>query len=267
MGDKSIIKISAPDYRAFWKLPVLFEGGGLLALEKPAHVLVSPEKQRADDPVLTKLLQRDLARKAAWTQERDYSFLDLIYTLDLETTGVILFATDKAVFEGLRNDFGARQMESRFTALAHGIPEEDQFETDLKMAPHPAREWEMRINRTKGKQSLTQFRVAERFRSCSLLECTSSTLRPHQVRVHLQHQGFPVVGDSLYGGELLMLSQIKRKYRSKRDTPEKPLLDRSAIHLSKLKFTHPGTQEAIEIESPLATDMTVALKFLRQFSR
>ena len=267
MGDKSIIKISAPDYRAFWKLPVLFEGGGLLALEKPAHLLVSPEKQRAEDPVLTKLLQQDLADKATWTQERDYSFLDLIYTLDLETTGVILFATDKAVYDGLRNDIGARQVDFYFTALSHGSPEEDQFETDLKMAPHPTRQWSMRINRTKGKQSQTKFQVVERFRTCSLLECTTSTLRPHQARLHLQHKGYPVVGDSLYGGELLMLSQIKRKYRSKRASPEKPLIDRSAIHLSKVGFTHPVTKEAIEIEAPVAADITVALKFLRQFSR
>ena len=267
MGDNSIIKISAPEHRAFWKLPVLFEGEGLLALEKPAHLLVSPEKQRADDPVLTKLLQRDLANKAAWTQDRDYSFLDLIYTVDLETTGVVLFATDRAVRDGLRNDFGGRQVDFRFEALAHGVPDEDQFEAEFKMAPHPTRQWSMRINRTKGKQSHTRFQVIDRFRSCSLIECSTSTLRPHQVRVHLQHLGFPLVADSLYGGELLMLSQIKRKYRSKQRIAEKPLIDRTAIHLSSLKFKHPITMEPIEIEAPLAKDLAVALKFLRQFSR
>ncbi len=267
MADQKIIKISAPEKRAFWKLPVLFEGNGLLALEKPSHLLVSPEKQRADDPVLTKILQRDIKQGAAWNRERGYTFLDLLYTVDFEASGVVLFATDKDVFTAMRNLIGSRQVDFQFTVLSHGNSPDDEFVVDLKLAPHPTRRWMMRINRTKGKQSLTAVRIKERFRFGQLVECETQTLRPHQVRVHLQAADHPVMGDALYGGDILMLSQLKRKYRGKRTEVEKPLIDRAAIHLSKTAFEHPVSGDRIEIESPLPKDLAVALKYLRQYGR
>lgn len=114
---------------------------------------------------------------------------------------------------------------------------------------------------------MTRVEVKERFRDCQLVECHTETLRPHQVRVHLQAAENPVMGDALYGGELLMLSQLKRKYRSKRAEAEKPLIDRAAIHLSAVDFTHPDSGEVIKIESSLPKDLAVAIKYLRQFGR
>lgn len=267
MGDLPTIKLSAPEYRAFWKLPVLRETGGLLALDKPAHLLVSPDKLRANDPVLTKLLQRDLKDQATWTRDRDYSFLDLVYPLDLEATGVVLYATEKTAFEWIRNEFGSRQITFLFTALVHGSPDADEFEIDLKLASHPTRPWLVRVSKNKGKQTRTQCRVMERYRNHTLLECHTKTLRPQQIRVHLMSLGFPVVGDSLYGGDVLMLSQLKRKYRGKRSTPEKPLIDRTATHLSSIEFSRQGTEDSVIIESKLAKDLEVSLKCLRQYSR
>lgn len=267
MSDPAILKVSAPEKRAFWKLPVLFEGDGLLALEKPSHLLVTPEKQRAEDPVLTKILQRDLAQSTAWNRQRQYNFLDVLYTLDFEASGIVLFATDKKVFTAVRNLIGSRQIEFQFSVIAHGNAPDDAFTIDLKLAPHPTRNWMMRINRTKGKQSETRIEVKERYRTWQLLECHTETLRPHQVRVHLQAAQHPVMGDALYGGDLLMLSQLKRKYRSKRAEPEKPLIDRAAIHLSRVTFTHPVSEETIQIECPLPKDLAVAIKYLRQYGR
>jgi 23S rRNA-/tRNA-specific pseudouridylate synthase len=82
----------------------------------------------------------------------------------------------------------------------------------------------------------------------------------------LQHAGLPPVGDACYGGQLLMLSKIKRNYRPRRDGTEQPLIDRTALHYSKLNFTHPMTCEPVGIESPLPKDMQVALKYLRKYA-
>ena len=264
---KRIIKLSDPERHAFWKLPVLLEQDGLLALEKPSHFLVSPEKQRADDPVLTKCLQRDVSAGATWAKERGYTFLDILYSIDFEASGAIVFATDKSVFAELKNHIGSRQVVFTFLAIVHGHPPEDEFSSDLKLEPHPARGWMMRVHRSKGKQSITHSKVLERFRSCSLVEIQTRTLRPHQARVHLQFAGFPVLGDALYGGEMLLLSQLKRKYRSKKASPEKPLIDRAAVHLAKVQFTLPETEKEFIIESAPPKDLAVTLKFLRQFSR
>ena len=267
MSDTSTIKVSSPEHRAFWKLRVLFEADGLLAIDKPSHLLVSPEKQRADFPVLTKSLQHDLNHQAAWTRSRDYHFLDLVYSLDFECTGIQLYATDKALHETLRNLYGSRQIELTFAVLVHGHPPEDEFEIDLKLAPHPTRRWQTRVNRTKGKQSLTRCTVKERFRDHTLLECHTTTLRQHQIRVHLKEHGCPVIGDALYRGNLLLLSHLKRKYRRKPGAVEKPLIDRAACHLTRINLTHPGTNQPLTIESDYPKDMAVGLKCLQQFGR
>ena len=267
MGDSPIIKLSSPEHQAFWKLPVLFEREGLLAISKPSHLLATPEKHRADDPVLTKELQQSIRQDASWNRERGYEFLDLVHGLDFEASGIALYATDREVHEQTRNLVGSRQVEFSYTTLCHGVPEEDAFSIDLKIAPHPTRRWLSRVNATKGKPASTEFRVVERFRSGALLECRSNTLRQHQIRLHLQQAGFPMIGDAAYGGDLLFLSQLKRKYRPKQSTPEKPIIDRAALHLAEINLKHPLTAEAIHITAPLPKDMTVLLKFLRQFGR
>ena len=118
----------------------------------------------------------------------------------------------------------------------------------------------------RGKQARTQFEVVERFAGITLLKCLPDTDRKHQIRAHLQHAGIPLVGDAFYGGHLLLLSKIKRNYRPRRDGKEQPLLDRAALHYSSLSFTHLMKSEPVNIESPMAKDMQVALKYLRKYA-
>ncbi|MCS1408904.1 MAG: putative RNA pseudouridine synthase [Verrucomicrobia subdivision 3 bacterium] len=267
MSNGAILKISAPEAHGFWKVLVLRETPGLLAIDKPPHLLVAPEKHRAEHPILTRLLQRDIANTTAWAKNRDLAFLDLIYPLDFESTGVVLYATEKNICAELHNQLGSRQIQLQFTALVHRCTQEDEFEVDLKLAPHPTKRWLTRVNRSKGKQCLTQCRVLERFREFTLLRCLTTTLRQHQIRVHLAQSDHPVVGDSLYRGDLLMLSHLKPKYRPKRRVPEKPLIDRVAVHLSEVRFKDPTTEQVTIVKSTLPKDLQVALKFLRRYGR
>ena len=106
----------------------------------------------------------------------------------------------------------------------------------------------------------------ERFAGMTLLKCLPDTDRKHQIRAHLQHVGMQLVGDAFYGGHLLQLSKIKRNYRPRRDGMEQPLLDRAALHYSRLSFTHPIKSEPVNIAAPLAKDMQVAFKYLRKYA-
>jgi 23S rRNA-/tRNA-specific pseudouridylate synthase len=90
------------------------------------------------------------------------------------------------------------------------------------------------------------------------------TGRTHQIRVHLQHRGYPIVGDKLYGGPQLLLSKLKKDYRLKRGRTENPLMDRVALHAHELRVTHPTTGAEVVITSRLPHDMEVALKMLRK---
>ena len=124
----------------------------------------------------------------------------------------------------------------------------------------------MRIDRQGGKKSQTNCRVAEQFRGFTLLHCQPLTGRTHQIRVHLRSVGLHIVGDVDYAGSPLYLSQIKSSYRPKFDEPERPLLDRVALHAERLEINHPVTGASIVITAELPKDLRVALKYLRQFS-
>jgi len=116
-----------------------------------------------------------------------------------------------------------------------------------------------------GKKSKTQFEVLEIFSGWMLLRCLPLIERAHQIRVHLRHAGFPIVGDGLYGGKPLWLSRIKPNYRLKPGKEERPLLSRVALHAESLELTHPVTTEPLTITADLPKDFKVALKYLRQF--
>jgi 23S rRNA-/tRNA-specific pseudouridylate synthase len=151
-----------------------------------------------------------------------------------------------------------------YLALVHGSPSDETFDVDLPLEEHPVDKARMQIARRGGKDSHTAFEVGERFRNVSLLRCRPRTGRRHQIRVHLAHVGMPVVGDALYGGGSLFLSEFKRGYKAKADRPEKPIIDRVALHASSIEFEHVDGNR-LRVEAPLPRDFERALKALRKW--
>lgn len=260
------IKLSAPEAKGFWKVPVLHEDEALLAIDKPAGLLTSPDRYDPSRPNIMKLLHRDIERGAPWAKERGISYLANAHRLDFETSGVLLLAKSKQALVALANDFGSERPEKRYVALVQGTPDSDQFATDAKLAPHPVKLGLMRVDPKRGKKSRTEFAVLEKFAGFTLLRCQPRSGRTHQIRIHLRHLGWPLVGDTLYGGEPLFLSRLKRDYHGKKNVPERPLLGRVALHAERLAVAHPVTGQAVTIESPWPNDLEVALKYLRRFA-
>lgn len=260
------IKLSSPETRDFWELDVLFEDDSLLALAKPAGLWVTPDPQDGFRPHLMGLAHAAIERGTPWAKERGLTYLANAHRLDEQTSGVILLAKDKAALVSLGNQFNAEKPTSTYTVLARGGPLDDVFSVDLKLAPHPTRPGVLRPDPELGKKALTEFTVRERFAGFALIECRPFTERPHQIRVHLQARGFPVVGDKLYGGKPLFLSRLKKNYRLKPDKEERPLLSRPAIHAERLHLAHPATGAPLEIRCPWPKDLTVAVKYLRRYA-
>ncbi|HEX9047166.1 MAG TPA: RNA pseudouridine synthase, partial [Verrucomicrobiae bacterium] len=150
-------------------------------------------------------------------------------------------------------------------ALVQGTPPDDRFEVSEKIGPHPLKPGEMRIDARGGKKSRTEFAVVEAFSRWTLVRCVPLTDRPQQIRLHLRHAGFPVVGDSTHGGKPLWLSRLKRDFRLKPGREERPLLSRPALHLEELSFVHPVSNETVTIKSEWPKDLRVAVKYLRQY--
>lgn len=260
------IKLSSPATREFWEIEVLLEDPQLLVINKPARFLTSPDRYDPARPNLMRLLHEGLAAGKAWATARGVTYLANAHRLDFETTGVLLLAKDRPSLITLANQFGSEIPQMSYLALVHGTPDEDEFSVNASLAADAFKLGMMRVSRI-GKKSTTDFRVLEKFAGCSLLECRPHTARPHQIRVHLQHAGHPIYGDSLYGGDWLMLSKLKHgNYHLKRGRTERPLISSLALHSAKLELPHPADGRPVRVESAPPREMIVALKYLRRYA-
>jgi RluA family pseudouridine synthase len=264
----AVIKLSSPATREFWEIPVLFEDGDLLALEKPARLLTSPDPMDLARPSLMKLLHAAIAAKKPWAAERNLDYLNPANELDADVTGVLLLAKNKPAFIALANLFSSGKAQLKYVALVRGDMLEQEFEVDAKLAPHPVKPELMRVDRDHGKQARTKFTLLENFSRAgyALLHAQPHMERQHQVRVHASHVDLKIVGDETYGGKPLWLSRLKKDYRLKPGREERPLLNRVSLHAEELILPHPVTGETVTIKSEWPKDLKVALKFLRQFS-
>jgi RluA family pseudouridine synthase len=260
------IKLSSPATREFWEISVLFEDEHLLALDKPAGLLASPDRLDPSRPSLMRLLHEAITAGKPWAASRGLTYLSNAHRLDADTSGVILLAKSKPVLVQLADLFGVEKPLRKFLALVAGTPPEDRFQVNAKLAPHPVLPGQMRVDPRGGKRAETRFTVLEKFARHTLLQCEPLTDRPHQIRVHLWNSGLRVVGDALYGGKPLWLSNLKRDYRLKPGREERPLLARVTLHAEQLSLPHPVTGSEVAITAPWPKDLRVAVKYLREFN-
>ncbi|HVY70711.1 MAG TPA: RluA family pseudouridine synthase, partial [Verrucomicrobiae bacterium] len=253
------IKLSSPATQEFWEIPVLWEDDQLLAVAKPSGLLTSPDRYDPERPNLMRLLHQDIARGAKWAREGGITYLANAHRLDFETSGILLLAKDKPTLVKLADQFGTEKPGKTYVALGQGVAAQDSFEVDAPLGPHPAKPWVIQVRKKDGKKALTRFEVMERFKGFTLFRCHPVTGRTHQIRVHLQHAGHPVVGDANYGGEALWLSRLKSSYRLRGGKKERPLLQRVALHAAELAILHPATASPLTITCPWPKDLTVAV--------
>lgn len=263
---QSLIKLSSPATGEFWEIPLVYEDDYLLAVNKPSGLLSSADRYDAQRPNLMKLLHAGIAEGRPWARQRGLNYLMNAHRLDFETSGVMLLAKSKPALVSLANLFGSEKPLKKYVALVQGVPNEEGFEVDAALAPHPVRIGEFRVDTKRGKRARTRFEVLERFAGLTLLRCEPLTGRAHQIRVHLRHSGLPIVGDELYGGKPLLLSRIKPGYRLKPGHTERPLMNRVALHAEELSLPHPAGNETVKIAAPWPKDLVVAVKYLRQFA-
>jgi 23S rRNA pseudouridine955/2504/2580 synthase/23S rRNA pseudouridine1911/1915/1917 synthase len=261
------VKLSSPATHEFWEIPVLHEDGELLALDKPAGLLVSPDRFEPERPSLMSLLHEGIAAGKPWARERQLTYLANAHRLEVDTTGVLLLAKTKTALVALADQFGTDAPARTYLVLAQGVPPEDTFASDVKIGPHPLQNGRMRIDSRNGKKSRTEFTVLEKFSRWSLLRCVPRMERPQQIGLHLNYAGFPVVGDEVHGGKKLWLSRLKRDFHLKPGREERPLISRAALHAEEFRIVHPVTHETVTIKSEWPKDLRVAVKYLRLYGK
>lgn len=237
-------------------IETLYEDDDLIIVNKPAGLLVIPDRFNAEIPSLVRLLETKARGEKRW----------VVHRLDRETSGVICFAKNEETHRYLSILFQEREVTKLYAGLVTGIvvPEEGTIEGAI--IEHPAFPGKMLVAK-KGKHAITDYKVVEQWPLYALLQFRIHTGRTHQIRVHMQYIGHPLVCDDLYGdGEPFFLSSIKRKYNmSGKDEQEKPLLSRTALHAYRISF-HKQDGTLVTADAELPKDMSAVVKQLNKWT-
>lgn len=233
------------------KSAIIQETEDWVAINKEAGLLSIPDREQSAPSL------KDLLIAA-------YGTIFTVHRLDRETSGVILFAKNESSHQFLSKQFEERSTVKKYNGLVLGKVYEEEGIIDVPIGPHPGKPGQMTVVR-KGKPSITLFKTLETFPLYSWMEFTILTGRTHQIRVHMQHMGHPIVCDPYYGdGKPFLLSNIKKKFKLGKDVlEEKPLLNRLGLHASSLQFTDRDGQQ-IELHAPLPKDLRACLQQLEK---
>jgi RluA family pseudouridine synthase len=227
-------------------LAVLYEDEGLIAVDKPAHVASHPAGGHVHRTALT------------WLRtERSCpdGFPKLCHRLDRETSGVLIAAKDPSAHRALLERIATGALRKQYHAIVHGWVEPDAFEIDLPLGEDPDSvvTHKRRARRGEGEPAFTSVTVEQRLAGFSLLRLAPRTGRRHQLRVHLSACGHPIVGDKLYGTADDRVFLRARAGRLDVADREHLLLDRHALHASRVDL--PWAGRSLSIVAPWPDDL------------
>jgi 23S rRNA pseudouridine1911/1915/1917 synthase len=227
-------------------LSVLFEDEHLLALDKPPGLVVHPAIGHREGTLINALMWH--ARD--WEEGRRPG---LVNRLDRGTSGVLLVAKTPAIHAALARNLRHRDAGKEYLAVVYGETPFSLGRIELKILHDPADRKRRMTSKSEGKDSVTLYKRMAEAHGLTLLRCRLLTGRTHQIRVHLQSQGWPIVGDPLYGEPRWKGIEDLKVAALCRDFP------RQALHALRLSLVHPATRAPLEIVAPVPEDMAALL--------
>lgn len=239
------------------EIAILYQDDAIVIVSKPSGVLSIPDRFDA-----TKLnLYHFLKQK--------FGEIYTVHRIDRETSGIVCFARTVEAHKSLSRQFEERSAEKYYLALVEGRMHASEGIIDKPIAESMTEPGKMVIAR-RGKESVTHWRALETFDHYTLIEADIKTGRMHQIRIHLQSEGYPLAIDTVYGKkDSFMLSDVKlRKFRQgKFSEEERPLMSRTTLHAYRLVLTHPVTGERMNFICEPPKDFQAVLNQLRKWGR
>jgi len=223
-------------------LDVVYEDGGLLVVNKPAGLVVHPAPGHAAGTLVNALLHHCSDLSGVGGVERP----GIVHRLDKDTSGLMTVAKNDTAMTGLMRLFQTGGVVKEYLALVHGAPPHPHGTVSGQIGRHPTKRRRMAVVRDGGKRAVTHYAVERQSRDVSLMRCRIETGRTHQIRVHMQALGCPVVGDALYG-----------RPSADKQLPLVPA--RQMLHAARLAFTHPVSGAALAFDAPPPKDFSDVL--------
>lgn len=240
------------------QFPIVYEDRWMIAVDKPPGLAVHPAGRRLDGTLIHALHRR---YRRADDPEHDV-VPRLLHRIDVETSGIVAIGLDEEFQHKVARQFEDRLVQKTYLAVVHGRPAPDAGDIDLSIGPDrdsPVRlKLEARRDGT-GLPASTGYRTLRHNDRFALIELRPRTGRTHQLRVHMAAIGCPLVGDKLYGGnEDIFLAKLRGDLDQALKT--RLILDRHALHASRLAFFHPMLDRELQLEAPLPDDMAALLR-------
>ena len=241
-----LIKLDVPeqakisDQPQFIEFDILHQDEDIFVVNKPANLVVHPAAGHQDGTLVNGLLARD-------SRLEQLPRAGIVHRLDKDTTGVMVVARNLTAHNWLVDQLQQRLVKREYIALAQGVVTAGRtIETD--MGRHPQNRKKMAVLNG-GKKAITHFQVARKFHHYTQVKVQLETGRTHQIRVHMAHINYPLLGDTVYGGRARIpagvdeaLQQVIQGFK------------RQALHAERLSFEHPRSREMVSFEAPLPDD-------------
>ncbi|NMM61404.1 RluA family pseudouridine synthase [Clostridium sp. P21] len=244
---KDIVHISIPDPVGLdiepedIPLDIVYEDSDVIVVNKPQGMVVHPASGVYTGTLVNALLNhcKDLSGINGVTRP------GIVHRIDKDTSGVLVVAKNDRAHNKLAEQLKDHSMTRSYIALVEGILKKDEGTIDAPLGRHPVERIKIAVVKN-GKDAVTHYKVLERFKNATLVECVLETGRTHQIRVHMAHIGHPLIGDPVYG------------YKKQRFN-----LNGQMLHAKKLGFIHPSTNEYIEFTSDLPEYFKKILNILK----
>lgn len=223
-------------------LDILYEDSDLLIVNKPKGMVVHPSAGHYSGTLVNALM---------YYCKDDLSGINgvmrpgIVHRIDMDTTGSLLVCKNDFAHQDLAEQLKDHSIRRVYHAIVHGVLKEDEGTIDAPIGRHPIDRKKMSINHKNGKEAVTHYKVIQRFKNYTYIQCQLETGRTHQIRVHMASIHHPLLGDSVYG-------PAKCPYK----------LQGQTLHAKILGIKHPRTKEYIEVDAPLPEYFMELLKKL-----
>ena len=229
-------------------LDIVHEDDTVIIVNKPAGLVVHPGSGNWDGTLVNALLHH-------CSSLEQLPRAGLVHRIDKDTSGLLLVAKTLHAHTQLVNQLQARQIKRHYLALVVGEVISGG-EIDTPIGRHRHQRTKMAVA-THGKPAVTHYRIAHRFANYTLLNVSLETGRTHQIRVHMAHIGYPLVGDSLYNPRLQLPKRCPEAVKIALQA-----FNRQALHAYELCFKHPESQQELQLQAPIPTDLSELLAVL-----
>jgi 23S rRNA pseudouridine1911/1915/1917 synthase len=231
-------------------LDIIFEDEALLVLNKPAGIVVHPAAGNEEHTLVNALLHHCRGQLSGIG---GVARPGIVHRLDKDTSGCLVVAKNDDTHVALSTQFAGRSVEKLYRALVCGEMPRDRGEIRAAIARHTSHRKRMAVDEESGRQARTSYHVIERLNAATHVEAVLHTGRTHQIRVHFQHLGYPLIGDLTYGNRQNQKVEDLTTYHA----------PRQMLHAAHLGFMHPRSGKRVQFEAPLPEDFVDAIQALK----